>query len=290
MKSKPATILASEMRMMESKHTGRKYRITISLPYVYAEPRVEDWPFIDAPAKWPVVYLLDANWYFGMVTDLIRAMAWCGNTTDAIVVGIGYHENTDSQEAWREAFARRYIDFTPIRDEVSEKWHSEVAERPCTAGDASNFLNFMKNEVIPMVENEYQIDPSKRILAGHSHGGLFTAFALLEQPGLFRFYIIGSPSLSYGNKFIFNCEEQFAIRRKRLPANVYLSVGELEETADDTTLADTLRFAAILESRKYKGLSLRKQIFTDMNHCEVIAPGFQAGLKIALRKLQPIRV
>jgi len=222
-----------------------------------------------------------------MVTDLIRAMAWCGNTTDAIVVGIGYPENTDPQEAWREAFARRWIDLTPIRDEVPEKWVSEATKRPCLTGDACNFLNFMKNEVIPMVENEYQIDPSKRILAGHSHGGLFTAFALLEQPGLFRYYIIGSPSLSYGNKFMFKCEEQFAIRRKRLPANVYLSVGELEESANDTTLADTLRFAAILESRKYKGLSLRKQIFTDLNHCEVIAPGFQAGLKIALRKLQP---
>ena len=51
MTSKVATIQASEMRMMEAKHTGRKYRIKISLPHVYAKTRVEAWPFIDAPAK-----------------------------------------------------------------------------------------------------------------------------------------------------------------------------------------------------------------------------------------------
>jgi hypothetical protein len=45
-----------------------------------------------------------------------------------------------------------------------------------------------------------------------------------------------------------------------------------------------VRFGAILKSRKYKGLSLVTQIFANENHCEVIAPGFQAGLKMALKQ------
>jgi hypothetical protein len=49
-------------------------------------------------------------------------------------------------------------------------------------------------------------------------------------------------------------------------------------------VSETVRFGAILESRKYKGLTLVKRIFTDENHCEVITPGFQAGLKMALEK------
>ena len=59
--TQPATILASEVRILRSEHTGREYRITISLPYAYSTPEVRDWPFANPPATWPVVYLLDAT-------------------------------------------------------------------------------------------------------------------------------------------------------------------------------------------------------------------------------------
>lgn len=282
--AKQATILASEVRMIKSAQTGRKYRITISLPYAYSRPEVKDWPFENPPAKWPVVYLLDANWYFGMVTDIIRPMAWCGTTTDAIVVGIGYPEDQDPQEAWREAVARRAIDFTPTRDEGYEKSNGELIKRPSPTGDAGGFHKFIKDELVPVIEEQHQAEPSKRVLAGHSLGGLFVAFALFQEPGLFDAYIIGSPFLGYGDKFTFGHEEAFSMKHKRLKARVYLSIGELEESADDPMLTDMFRFAAILEKRNYNGLTMVKQVFANLNHCEVTAPGFQAGLMWALRK------
>src|SRR5512137_953015 len=98
--TQPATILASEVRILKSEHTGREYRITISLPYAYAKPWVAMFPADFARAQWPVVYLLDPYWFFGMVTDMTRNMAWCGGTTDAIVVGIGYPEADDPQETF----------------------------------------------------------------------------------------------------------------------------------------------------------------------------------------------
>jgi hypothetical protein len=64
-------------------------------------------------------------------------------------------------------------------------------------------------------------------------------------------------------------------------------VGGLEETADNTFVTGMLRFAAMLEGRKYEGLSLSKQIFADLAHTEVIAPGLQAGLKWRLRNSGP---
>jgi predicted alpha/beta superfamily hydrolase len=49
----------------------------ISLPhYDYDEPK----------RKWPVIYLTDGNFLFGITTDTVRFMAWCETTTDAIVV------------------------------------------------------------------------------------------------------------------------------------------------------------------------------------------------------------
>ncbi len=119
---------------------------------------------------------------------------------------------------------------------------------------------------------------------GHSYGGLFAAFTLFEALDLFDTLIVGSPTLSYGNRFTFQREEAFSKEHKKLPAKVYLYVGDLEEDINDSTVTDTLRLAAILESRKYEGFSLVKQVFQDQNHCEVVAPGFQAGLKFALKK------
>src|SRR5689334_23027243 len=117
----PVTVLGSEMHLMYSHSTGRTYRITVSLPLGYTASPGTDWPFHDIPAKWPVVFVLDGNWYADMVTGIIRPMCWCGSTTDAIVVGIGYPEDVDPMEAFRVSFARRDHDLTPIHDAEVEK-------------------------------------------------------------------------------------------------------------------------------------------------------------------------
>ena len=284
MTSEPATVLASETHLMDSQQTGRQYRITVSLPLGYFSSPGADWPFHDTPAKWPVVYVLDGNWYFGMVTDIIRPMSWCGSTSDAIVVGIGYPESTDPAEAFRESFTRRDHDLTPVRDEAVEQAMEKAHKRPVPNGNAGNFHQFIRQELIPFIETTYRADPTRRILVGHSYGGLFALFGLFETPDLFDTLIIGSPTLSYGNRFTFQQEETFAKEHRKLPARVYLYVGELEEDLNDTTVTDTLRLAAILQGRNYEGFSLVRHVFADQNHCEVAAPGFQAGLKYALKR------
>lgn len=283
MTTKSATILSSEVRMMKSKQTGRKYRLSISLPYASFKSDLTAWPFNKPLERWPVVYLTDGNWYFGMVTDIVRNMGMFGHTTEAIVVGIGYPEGQNPQEALRDSIARRFHDFTPIRDEGVEKSIEELVKRPSLTGGAGDFLNFNKHELIPVIEQDFQADPHKRILAGHSLEGTFAAFALLEGPGLFHTYIIGSPWLAYGDRFVFKREELYAKRRKKLAAKVHLWVGEHEESAGDSGLSDMIRFGAILESRQYKGLTLVKQILANQHHNEVIAPGFLEGLKMALK-------
>lgn len=284
MTAEPVPMLASERHMMDSKHTGRTYRISISLPLGYNKSPDEGWPFQNTPEKWPVVYLLDANWYMGMVTDTVRYMSRCGTTTDAIIVGIGYAEAQDPIEAYWESFIRRDHDLTPIRDEEVEKSMEANFKRPTPNGDAANFLNFIKDELIPVIEKDYRANPSKRVLVGHSYGGLFALFSLFEVPDLFESFIIGSPTLSYSKRFTFQHEEAFAKQHQQLPANIYLFVGELEEDIHDSTVTDTLRLAAILQGRNYQGFTLVKQVFQGLNHCDVFAPGYQAGLKFALKR------
>jgi predicted alpha/beta superfamily hydrolase len=282
--TEPVTILGSELHMIDSQQTGRSYRITVSLPLGYGKAPDQDWPFKDTPEKWPVVYVPDGNWYAGMVTGIIRPMAWCGSTSDAIVVGIGYREDHSTIDAFYESFLRRDLDLTPVRDEAQEKSMTEGFKRPVLNGDAGNFHKFIKDELIPFIEENYRADPAKRILVGHSYGGLFGLFGLFTTPDLFETLIIGSPTLSYGNRFTFQQEEAFAKEHKQLPVRIYMYVGEFEEDIRDTTMTDTIRMAAILQGRKYEGLSLVKHVFLDQNHCEVAAPGYQWGLKHALKK------
>ncbi len=282
MTAKQATILASDVRMMKSKYTGREYRISIARPYAYINSLDNSFPFDKPLNKWPVVYLIDANWYFGMVTDMVRSMAWCGDTSDAIIVGIGYVQDKDPKEAWRDAAAWRSSDLLSVQDKEYEQEESKLHNRKVVTGGAGKFLQFIKQELIPAVESEFKADPKKRILVGHSDGGVFTAFALFEEPGLFENYIVGSPGLVTTG--IFELEEQFSKRHKKLSTKVHLWVGGSEESPDNPKVSNIIRFGALLESRKYKGLSLVRQIFADENHCEVIAPGFQAGLKMALKQ------
>jgi len=283
-KPKQTSLLATELRQMKSKGTGKKYQISIALPYAYVDDSIKFDQFDNPLAAWPVVYVLDPNMYFGMITDMVRVMALDGRTTDAIIVGIGYPEKETPQESFRNVAALRLEDLTPMQSEKSEKYNREWLKREVKSGGGGQFLNFIKQELVPIIEKDYRTDPAKRILAGHSHGGLFTLFAMFQEPGLFSTYIASSPSLNFAENAIFSLEREYAKKHKRLPAQIYLSAGELEVGIDTTDLTDMYRFAALLESRNYKGFSLTKQVFLDNNHCEVTAPAFQAGLKLALKK------
>lgn len=280
----PVRMLGSATRLLESQHTGRTYQISVSLPLGYHRAPAEPWPFDATPERWPVVYVLDGNWYFGLVTDTLRRMAWCGGTTDAIVVGIGYPEPEDPIEAFRLSFTRRNHDLTPVPDPAIDQQMEARHGLPCPSGDAANFHRFIQHELIPLIERDYRADPARRLLAGHSYGGLFATYALLTAPTLFATFIIGSPSLGYGQRFAFQYEDAYAQHNQQLPATVYWFVGEDEEDLHYRTLSTTLQFAAILENRHYPGLTFKKHIFMEQNHCEVAVPGLQWGLKHALKR------
>ncbi|OGO62490.1 MAG: hypothetical protein A2030_10370 [Chloroflexi bacterium RBG_19FT_COMBO_50_10] len=283
-KPKQTSLLATVLRQIRSKATGKNYQISIALPFAYVDDSINIAPYDKPLTAWPVVYLLDPFLFFGMITDIVRTMAWCDRTTDAIIVGIGYPEEESLRETWRKGFAARTHDLTPIQSEKSEKYNSEWLKLDVKTGGGGKFYRFIKQELIPLIDQEYRTDPEKRILAGHSHGGLFTLFAMFQEPGLFSSYISSSPSLHFAEKVMFTLESEYAKKHKKLPAQIFLSAGELEEDTEDTTLTDIYRFAALLESRNYKGFSLTKQVFLDNKHCEVPAPAFQVGLKMALMK------
>lgn len=274
----------SEVHLIESQSNGRTYRVTVALPLAYHAAPNAAWPFHNTPARWPTIYLADGDWHAGMVTDMVRSSAWCGNSSDAIIVAIGYPEGEDVQASFRTQFTRRDHDLTLAPVPEWEKEKGEQMGMPNPTGDASGFLRFLSEELVPHIESAYRSDSTQRIFVGHSFGGLFGIYALLTAPGLFATLVCGSPSLDWGGAPIFAVESDFAANNKRLPARLFVFVTDGDEGPDDHCFSDTVRFLAILKGRGHEGLAIEQRFFTGFTHCEVTGAGYSAGLVYALKK------
>ena len=152
------TIANSELWTIKSTSTGRDYDLYIHIPKQYDK---------DQTAKYPVLYLLDAQWEFMLVEQVVGGLVFDQYMPDLIIVGITYSgENADYD-------GLRAMDLTPTPTEGIKG-----------SGDGPKFLKFLKTELIPFVEASYRVDPARRVLMGGSLGGLFTLYAMLSDPRL----------------------------------------------------------------------------------------------------------
>ena len=187
--------------VIKSSATGRSYQISIALPAGYSKQH----------APYPVLYAADANVQFGTLVETARVFA---EIPELVIVGIGY---PDSPQGF--AWVPRALDLTVAPD----------PKAPGASGGAPEFLKFIRNDLIPHVEGAYNVSQD-RAWFGHSFGGLFGVYALLNNEGLFRRFIIGSPSFWQGSQIISAAEKAFAATGKPLPAKVFFSVGLLSKT------------------------------------------------------------
>ena len=269
-----AIVPSTEVRYVTSSNTNQEYRVSIALPYSYGDKDAAD-------KKYPTIYLLDGNWFFDMVTGMMRLMTGDGIVPRVIVVGIGYPtDDSYEAESFYETYSLRSRDLTPITDKV---WEGKIKESTpidhIATGGAAQFLKFIKKDLMPVVETEYRVDINSQILAGMSMGGLFVLYALFHETDLFQGFIAASPSTWFGDRHIFSIEDNYAQKQNDLAANLYLSAGQKEETEKSRTVSSLFRLSALLESRDYKGFTLKNQVFENLNHSTAGVSGFQLGLR-----------
>ena len=126
-----ATILATEVHTIMSKCVDQEYRISVALPYSY----------LSQPERtYPTIYLLDSNWYFGIVTETTRTMSLCESFPETIVVGIGYPVDEPVMDSLMQVRLLRVRDMTPITDNEIEKQMEAKQKRKVTTGGANAFL------------------------------------------------------------------------------------------------------------------------------------------------------
>lgn len=173
-------IVTGQSHSFHSTVLGEERIIDVQLPKHYDNPDF-------AKADYPVLYVLDGDFNFPFVSALERF-----NTKflyrphpEMIVIGI---RNTD-----------RTRDFTPTKTGTSGpdgKNHFE------TSGGADRFIDFLREELQPYINSNFRSN-GYDILLGHSFGGLFTIYTLLEAPELFDDYIAIDPSLWWDDQVIY---------------------------------------------------------------------------------------
>jgi hypothetical protein len=191
--------------------------------------------------RYPVLYVLDGDVAFGMAVSIARYLQIGENIPELIVVGIGYGALDKS------AGEKRRRDY-----------------RPTQAGDAENFLNFLKDELIPFIDTNYRTVPEDRTINGYSIGGLFGLYTLFTKPETFNRYIIGSPSLTWDNYSIFNYEENSPDKIGEMKLSIFISVGS--EESDEKYFDPTDKLVIQIQERNYSGLRLEAKVFDGSSH------------------------
>lgn len=242
------TMPDTEVRQLTSRATGRSYDIYIRLPDRYGQ---------DQQKKYPVLYVLDGQWDFKLLDSIYGGLYYDGAVPEMIIVGITYSGDHPDYGALRA------MDYTPVADLFISG-----------SGEASKFLAFLKEQLIPFIESDYRADPSQRVLMGSSFGGTFTLYALFTEPSLFRGYVSGSPIVTYGHRFAFQQESEYASRHTDLPVRLFLSVGELEEMARPVQ-----EFIQVLQERNYPGLQMETRIIGGEGHASNKPETYNRGLR-----------
>lgn len=216
----PATLAHAEMREMQSRHSGRTYRLYLSQPQGEAPPQ-----------GYPVVYVLDANLFFPLLAQqalMYQPHASRDGREAVLVVGIGYPGDAPFD------IPARAEDYTPPAPDMSDTG-DQLADRH---GGAERFLDFLEDEVKPLVRSRYKVDAQRQTLFGHSYGGLFAVYTLLARPQAFQRYYASSPSLWWNRRHAFDLLEAFAARGQRPDVRLLLSVGGAEQPVADAPLRD----------------------------------------------------
>jgi predicted alpha/beta superfamily hydrolase len=223
-----ATFTPNAVSMFDivSKNTGRTYRIWVSKPS--APP----------PATgYGVFYLTDGNPQFRLVADQMAVRQYLG-LKPALIVGVGY----PSDDLWTvtRLRSRDLIPF-PINPGFEPTWKAWSTFGGATNDDAGGgeaFYRFLTDELRPRINGLAPIDQADQALYGHSLGGLFTLYTLLNHPEAFRTYAISSPSIIVNSGEILNAIPAFGanIEQKRLRPRVILLVGG-KETVSASDLA-----------------------------------------------------
>ena len=239
-------------------------RIYIQLPDSYLTENDE---------KYPVVFILDGEVLLPTVNNFQNFYSG-GFTPEMVLVGISNAKNR-----------RRDLTTSKIKETNGRPFNGEN-------GKASNFSDFIEKELIPFIENKYPVT-NFRTLIGHSYGGLFTIYTLINHPHLFTNYLAIDPSLDWDNQKLLKEAQGAFATQKYENKSLFMSLsGQLHmqdsKVTIDNVMQDTteltlfsrsnIAFSNLVKKNAKNGLTFEWKFYPGDLHGTVAFPSIMDGL------------
>lgn len=247
------TIPGSEVRKITSKIVdGQEYDLQIALPSGYA----------NSDKKYPVVYLMDSQWDFPLVSTIYGEQYFDGFIPEIIIVGITWGGKNPNPDVLR---AR---DYTPTNE-----------GRGVQTGGADKFLDFIKSEVFPFMDANYRVDNSNKTLMGCSLGGLFTMYSLFTHPTMFNNYIAASPAIGWDKEIMYAYEKNYSENKNTPPAKLFMTIGDVERNVPNFE-----KLTSHMQNKKYSSLQFCSKILENTGHSGTKSETYARGLQYVFAK------
>ena len=250
----------TEMHYLSTDKTLNKhYKLFVKLPPTYSR---------QTNKKYPTVYLLDPQWSFEFVSQMMGGLLYDRRMPEVILVGVGYAGENINPEQLR-------INDLPLPNKHMNQ----------NTG-APDFLKFFKQDVIPYVENNYRVDTAFRGLLGNSFGGLFALHAMFAEPELFQGIVASSPLTAFNHRELWVQESEFyhggeyqvwlRAAASSLNTRLYMTVGGDEI---DEHKSDIVAFDKVLEARQYPGFYYEFRVVDGEHHGGVTYESYVRGMR-----------
>ena len=223
--------------------------------------------------KYPVVFILDGEVLLPTVSN-VQNFYNGGFTPEMVLVGISNSKN-------------RTRDLTTSK--ITEKYGMPFNEEN---GAAANFSAFIETELIPFIENKYPVT-NYRALIGHSYGGLFTLYTLINQPQLFSNYVAIDPSLDWDNQKLLEEAKAKLSSNDYKGKSLFVSLsGQLhmqnpeitienvmQDTSDFTIFSrSNIAFSDLVKQNDKNGLAFEWKFYPNDLHGTIPFPSIMDGL------------
>jgi len=204
--------------------------------------------YFESKKGYPVLYLLDGTNHFHHGSGIVQFLSLNGLMPQTIVVAIPN--------------IARQRDFTPT-----------VVEGRANSGGADNFLNFLQNELIPVIDKKYRTFQYK-ILFGHSLTGMFSVYTLATRPHLFNAYIAASPFLQYNDGIVVKKASKLLTKESVHNKALYITIG------DEPAYFENLnKLSGILKDLDAEGLEWKYVEMKQENHISIPHKTIYNGLE-----------
>ena len=233
---------------IQSISNGANYTIKVGMPDNYSP----------STQKYAAIYVLDGEENFDFVAEKCKEISSDFSASNILVVSIGYGND-------------RAVDYTPsVADEGD--------------GGAEKFMLFVKNELIPKMENEFGADTlrNNRIILGHSFGGLCVAYAFTNFNNVFGNYIMLSPSLWYDNEIMLRLEQDNSKVNSNNHQLVFMGLGQLEN--EGRMFAPYQAFYQRLKNN-YPGIQIISHFEPNLDHMGSKKPNIIEGLNFYFQNI-----